>query len=124
MEALVDGMVGNDHAASPLSSTPDVWGMPERRLAERKAMLRKDLVAARVSMSVSDRQAAGRALRDTLLGLPETGMAGTIGAYLSVSTEPETAALGFGLWKGGSDVRLPGMLTDNDLDWGSYEGPG
>jgi len=123
MEALVDGMVGNDHAASPLSSTPDVWGMPERRLAERKAMLRKDLVAARVSMSVSDRQAAGRALRDTLLGLPETGMAGTIAAYLSVSTEPETAALVFALWKRGSYVLLPVMLTDNDLDWASYEGP-
>ena len=119
----MDGMVGNDHAASPLSSTPDVWGMPERRLAERKAMLRKDLVAARVSMSVSDRQAAGRALRDTLLGLPETGMAGTIAAYLSVSTEPETAALVFALWKRGSYVLLPVMLTDNDLDWASYEGP-
>jgi 5-formyltetrahydrofolate cyclo-ligase len=123
MEALVDGMAGNDHASSPLSSTPDVWGMPERRLAERKAMLRKDLVAARVSMSVSDRQAAGRALRDTLLGLPEIGMAGTIAAYLSVSTEPETAALVFALWKRGSYVLLPVMLTDNDLDWASYEGP-
>ncbi|HEX9551609.1 MAG TPA: 5-formyltetrahydrofolate cyclo-ligase [Streptosporangiaceae bacterium] len=97
--------------------------MPQRRLAERKAMLRKDLVAARVSMSVSDRQAAGRALRDTLLGLPETGMAGTIAAYLSVSTEPETAALVFALWKRGSYVLLPVMLTDNDLDWASYEGP-
>ncbi len=86
-------------------------------------MLRKDLVAARVSMSVSDRQAAGRALRDTLLGLPETGMAGTIAAYLSVSTEPETAALVFALWKRGSYVLLPVMLTDNDLDWASYEGP-
>jgi 5-formyltetrahydrofolate cyclo-ligase len=123
MEALVDGMAGNDHAASPLISTPDVSGMPQRRLAERKAMLRKDLVAARVSMSVSDRQAAGRALRDTLLGLPETGMAGTIAAYLSVSTEPETAALVFALWKRGSYVLLPVMLTDNDLDWASYEGP-
>jgi len=123
MEALVDGMAGNDHAASPLISTPDVSGMPQRRLAERKAMLRKDLVAARVSMSVSDRQAAGRALRDSLLGLPETGMAGTIAAYLSVSTEPETAALVFALWKRGSYVLLPVMLTDNDLDWASYEGP-
>ncbi len=123
MEALVDGMAGNDHAASPLISTPDVSGMPQRRLAERKAMLRKDLVAARVSMSVSDRQPAGRALRDTLLGLPETGMARTIAAYLAVSTEPETAALVFALWKRGSYVLLPVMLTDNDLDWASYEGP-
>ncbi|HXL18587.1 MAG TPA: 5-formyltetrahydrofolate cyclo-ligase [Streptosporangiaceae bacterium] len=97
--------------------------MPQRRLAERKATLRKDLVAARVSMSVSDRQAAGRALRDTLLGLPETGMAGTIAAYLSVGTEPETAALVFALWKRGSYVLLPVTLADKDLDWASYEGP-
>jgi len=123
MEALVDGMAGNDHAASQRTATPDGRSMPQRRLAERKATLRKDLVAARVSMSVSDRQAAERALRDTLLGLPETGMAGTIAAYLSVSTEPETAALVFALWKRGSYVLLPVMLTDNDLDWASYEGP-
>jgi 5-formyltetrahydrofolate cyclo-ligase len=123
MEALVDGMAGNDHAGSQRTATPDGRSMPQRRLAERKAMLRKDLLAARVSMSVSDRQAAGRALRDTLLALPETGMAGTIAAYLSVGTEPETTGLVFALWKRGSYVLLPVMLADNDLDWASYEGP-
>jgi len=123
MEALVDGMAGNDHAASPRTATPDDRSMRQQRLAARKAMLRKDLLAARVSMSVSDRQAAGRALRDTLLGLPETGMAGTIAAYLSVGTEPETTGLVFALWKRGSYVLLPVMLADNDLDWASYEGP-
>src|SRR5258706_5092870 len=99
MEALVDGMAGNDHAASQRTATPDGRSMPQRRLAERKATLRKDLVAARVSMSVSDRQAAGRALRDTLLGLPETGMAGTIPADLSDGTEPQKAAVEVGLRK-------------------------
>ena len=74
-------------------------------------------------MSVSDRQAAGRALRDTLLGLPETGMAGTIAAYLSVGTEPESVGLVYALWKRGSYVLLPVMLADKDLDWASYEGP-
>ncbi|HUZ51233.1 MAG TPA: 5-formyltetrahydrofolate cyclo-ligase [Streptosporangiaceae bacterium] len=97
--------------------------MPERRLAERKSMLRKDLLVARVGLSVSDRKAAGRALRDTVLGLPETGMAGTIAAYLSIGTEPETAALVFALWKRGSYVLLPVLRADNDLDWASYEGP-
>jgi 5-formyltetrahydrofolate cyclo-ligase len=123
MEALVDGMAGNDHAASPRTATPDGRSMPQQRLAARKAVLRKDLLAARVSMRVSDRQAAGRALRDTLLALPETGMAGTIAAYLSVGTEPETAGLVFALWKRGSYVLLPVMLADKDLDWASYEGP-
>jgi len=97
--------------------------MPERQLAERKSMLRRDLLAARVRLSVSDRKAAGRALRDTVLGLPETGMAGTIAAYLSIGTEPGTAALVFALWKRGSYVLLPVLRPDNDLDWASYEGP-
>jgi 5-formyltetrahydrofolate cyclo-ligase len=97
--------------------------MPERQLAERKSMLRLDLLAARVRLSVSDRKAAGRALRDTVLGLPETGMAGTIAAYLSTGTEPDTAALVFALWKRGSYVLLPVLRPDNDLDWASYEGP-
>ena len=119
----MDGMAGNDHAASPRTATPDGRNMHQQRLAVRKAMLRKGLLAARANLSVSDRQAAGRALRDTLLGLPETGMAGTIAAYLSVGTEPETVGLVYALWKRGSYVLLPVLLPDNDLDWSSYEGP-
>jgi len=86
-------------------------------------MLRRDLLAARMQLSVSDRKAAGSALRDTVLGLPETGMAGTIATYLSIGTEPDTAALVFALWKRGSYVLLPVLRADNDLDWASYEGP-
>jgi len=97
--------------------------MPEQRLAERKSMLRKDLLAARIRLSVSERRAAGRALRDAVLGLPETGMAGTVAAYISVGTEPETTGLVFALWKRGSYVVLPVLLPDLDLDWASYEGP-
>ena len=119
----MDGMAGSDHAASQGIDTRDDRSMPERQLAERKSMLRRDLLAARVRLSVSDRKAAGRALRDTVLGLPETGMAGTIAAYLSIGTEPDTAALVFALWKRGSYVLLPVLRPDNDLDWASYEGP-
>src|SRR6266567_5100058 len=123
LEAIVNGMAGNDHAASQGSATQDARSMPERRLAERKSVLRKDLLAARARLSVSDRRAAGQVLRDTVLGLPETQMAGTIAAYLSVGTEPETSSLVFALWKRGSYVLLPVLRADNDLDWASYEGP-
>lgn len=119
----MDGMAGSDHTASQRICTQDDRSMPERRLAERKSMLRRDLLAARVKQSVSDRKAAGSALRDTVLGLPETGMAGTIASYLSIGTEPETAALVFAFWKRGSYVLLPVLRADNDLDWASYEGP-
>lgn len=97
--------------------------MPAERLAERKAALRQEMLAKRVRLSVSERRAAGRALRDTVLGLPETGMAGTIAAYISVAAEPETTGLVFALWKRGSYVLLPVLRDDFDLDWASYEGP-
>jgi 5-formyltetrahydrofolate cyclo-ligase len=92
-------------------------------LAERKSLLRKGLIAARAGLTEADRAAAGRALRDAILELPEVGMAGAIAAYLSVGTEPETRGLVFALWKRGSYVLLPILRDDNDLEWASYEGP-
>lgn len=116
-------MAKNDHAASEHISTPDTGSMPGQRLAERKTRLRKDLLGARARLSVAERRAAGRALLDTVLALPETGMAGTIAAYVSVDAEPETTGLLFVLWKRGSYVLLPVLQDDFDLDWASYEGP-
>ena len=49
--------------------------------------------------------------------------AGTIAAYYSIGTEPDTHGLVFALWKRGSYVVLPVLLPDGDLDWASYEGP-
>jgi 5-formyltetrahydrofolate cyclo-ligase len=49
--------------------------------------------------------------------------AGTVAAYYSVGTEPDTHGLVFALWKRGSYVVLPVLLPDGDLDWASYEGP-
>jgi 5-formyltetrahydrofolate cyclo-ligase len=92
-------------------------------LAERKSLLRRRLVAARAGLSDAERAAAGRALRDAIMELPEAGMAGAIAAYLSVGTEPETRGLVFALWKRGSYVLLPVLRDDYDLDWASYEGP-
>jgi 5-formyltetrahydrofolate cyclo-ligase len=97
--------------------------MPGRRLAESKTALRRELLAARARLSVAERRAAGQALRDTVLGLPEMGMAGTVAAYISVGTEPETTGLVFALWKRGAYVLLPVLRADFDLDWASYEGP-
>ena len=97
--------------------------MHERGVAEHKSLLRKDLLAARARLTEAERKSAGAALRATLLELPEVGMAGTIAAYLSVGTEPQTTGLIFALWKRGSYVLLPVLREDNDLDWASYEGP-
>jgi 5-formyltetrahydrofolate cyclo-ligase len=92
-------------------------------LAAAKADLRRRLVAARRALSEADRAESGRRLRDAVLGLPETQMAGTIAAYCSIGSEPDTRGLLFALWKRGSYVLLPVLLPDGDLDWASYEGP-
>jgi len=88
-----------------------------------KASLRRRLVAARAAMPESERTAAGRLIRDQVLEMPEVSAAGTVAAYYSVGTEPDTRSLIFGLWKRGSYVVLPVLLPDGDLDWASYEGP-
>jgi 5-formyltetrahydrofolate cyclo-ligase len=88
-----------------------------------KGSLRRRLVAARAAMSDSSRNEAGRLIRDHVLEMPEVAAAGTIAAYYSVGTEPDTRSLVFALWKRGSYVVLPVLLPDGDLDWASYEGP-
>jgi 5-formyltetrahydrofolate cyclo-ligase len=88
-----------------------------------KAALRAQLLAARGALTDDQRTAAGRQLRDAVLAAPETQMAGTVAAYISVGTEPDTRGLVFALWKRGTYVLLPLLRPDRDLDWASYEGP-
>jgi 5-formyltetrahydrofolate cyclo-ligase len=88
-----------------------------------KGTLRRRQVAARTAMPDSIRNESGRLIRDHVLEMPEVTSAGTIAAYYSVGTEPDTRGLIFALWKRGSYVVLPVLLPDGDLDWASYEGP-
>jgi 5-formyltetrahydrofolate cyclo-ligase len=94
-----------------------------RDIAEDKTTLRAGLLAARARLPEGERVSAARALRDSLLTLPEAEMAGTVAAYVSVGTEPGTQSLLFALWKRGTYVLVPTLLPDGDLDWASYEGP-
>ena len=88
-----------------------------------KGTLRRRQVAARAAMPDSIRNESGRLIRDHGLEMPQVTSAGTIAAYYSVGTEPDTRGLIFALWKRGSYVVLPVLLPDGDLDWASYEGP-
>lgn len=92
-------------------------------LRSRKAAMRRRVSAGRARMSNPDQIAAGQAVRDAVLSLPETQMAGTVAAYMSVGTEPRTRSLVYALWKRGAYILLPLLLGDYDLDWASYEGP-
>ena len=91
--------------------------------ADGKAALRRRAAATRAARPAQDRKAAARLVRDHVLELPQVAAAGTIAAYYSVGTEPDTRGLVFALWKRGSYVVLPVLLPDGDLDWASYEGP-
>ena len=91
--------------------------------AAEKARLRERFLAARSAMTADERNAAGRAIRDAVLSLQEAGMAGTVAAYYSVGTEPDTHGLVYALWKRGSYVLLPVWHPGSELDWASYEGP-
>jgi 5-formyltetrahydrofolate cyclo-ligase len=88
-----------------------------------KAVLRSLVLSARARLSVEERAAAGRMIRDELLSLPELQMAGTVAAYYSIGSEPDTRGLVYALWKRGTYVLLPLLRADGDLDWASYEGP-
>jgi 5-formyltetrahydrofolate cyclo-ligase len=92
-------------------------------VAAEKAALRRRLLAARARLGPDQRAAAGRALRDAILELPQAQMAGTIAAYYSLVSEPDTHGLVYALWKRGGYVLLPLLRPDADLDWASYEGP-
>jgi 5-formyltetrahydrofolate cyclo-ligase len=95
----------------------------EVALTRAKKLLRAEILARRRAMTDADRAAASRLLRDAVLEMPEMQMAGTVAAYVSVGTEPDTRGLIFALWKRGSYVLLPVLQADGDLDWASYEGP-
>ena len=95
----------------------------EVALRSRKAALRREVTARRSRTTDPERAAAGRSLRDAVLSLPETQMAGTLAAYISVGTEPQTRGLVYAFWKRGTYVLLPLLLPGGDLDWASYEGP-
>ena len=96
---------------------------PGRALNQDKAALRARLLAARRQLTPAGRAWAGREIRDAILSMPQTQMAGTVAAYYSIGSEPDTHGLLFALWKRGSYVLLPILLPDGDLDWASYEGP-
>ena len=87
-----------------------------------KQLLRGEIVATRKAMPPSVRVSAAAALTDLLLSVPEVAKASTVAAYVSVGTEPDTAAILAALRSRGAVVLLPILRPDFDLDWAAYVG--
>ncbi|MFI0780396.1 5-formyltetrahydrofolate cyclo-ligase [Streptomyces sp. NPDC021212] len=88
-----------------------------------KPALRRRLLAMRSGLTADDIEASAASLACRALELPELARADTVAAYVSVGREPGTRALREALRARGVQVLLPVLLPDNDLDWGSDEGP-
>lgn len=99
-------------------------GAPLNNDMSAKALLRRELLAARRLLTGQDVDRAAEALARHALALPELSGARTVAAYVSVGREPGTRALLDALRSRGVRVLLPVLLPDNDLDWAPYEGTG
>jgi 5-formyltetrahydrofolate cyclo-ligase len=76
----------------------------------------------RSRLTADDIAEAESVLARRALELPELAWARTVGAYVSIGSEPGTRALLDALRARGVRVLLPVLLDDNDLDWAVYEG--
>jgi 5-formyltetrahydrofolate cyclo-ligase len=114
--------MGEDHVGVP-GRGPSQDNGPAVSQECAKTKLRAEILVARAALGEAERRQAARVLRDAVLGLPQTQMAGTVAAYYSIGAEPSTHALVYALWKRGSYVLLPVLRPDMDLDWACYEGP-
>lgn len=88
-----------------------------------KLHLRREVLAARATLTPEQRRANASKIRETLLDQPWVQMAGLVACYWSIGSEPETHGLVFALWKHGATVILPVLREDDDLDWAVYDGP-
>jgi 5-formyltetrahydrofolate cyclo-ligase len=84
-----------------------------RSAAGEKAALRRAVLSRRAALPADQREQAGQAAVDALV--PHAGE--RVAAYLSVGTEPGTAALLTALAARSVEVLLPVLLPDRDLDW-------
>lgn len=87
--------------------------MSPSRSATDKAALRRAVLSRRAALPADERDRAEQAAVAALLPLTR----GQVAAYVSVGTEPGTAALLAALASAQVAVLLPVLLADGDLDW-------
>lgn len=86
-----------------------------------KDELRAELLERRRSMTADARSEAADAIALHLLAAPIVSGATRVACYLSMTSEPGTAALIEGLIARGTEVVVPVSLADGGLDWAAYD---
>lgn len=86
-----------------------------------KAELRREILARRAERSDSARAAASEAIAAHLLALPEVSTAKTVGCYVAIKGEPETAQLISSLLA--RKVRVLISVGRSEPNWADYENP-
>lgn len=86
-----------------------------------KSALRSRLLAARGRRSHDERTATARSLADALADFcRRTGWPRQVAGYLSVGTEPETGPLLENLAHRGTELIVPVLKADGDLEWAPF----
>ena len=105
----------------------DRCGKPRAPISQRRFTVNSKLAADKAERRRIDRwlgggqlgpphlAAAGRSIRDAVLELPETQMAGTVAGYWSIGAEPDTHGLLFALLSAGTLRAAAGAAAG----WGS-----
>jgi 5-formyltetrahydrofolate cyclo-ligase len=88
----------------------------------QKQAMRRRILTQRRDMTPEARRTAAAGLADVVLGIPEIASARMIASYVSMRAEPSTDVVLDRLLASGTEVLLPVLLPDADLDWARYAG--
>lgn len=89
---------------------------------DEKATARSRFVNNRHALGNHERERQSAAAARRLIDLPVVATARTVAAYWPLGTEPDTRPLIEALVARGTEVLLPVLLPDRDLDWARYGG--
>lgn len=90
--------------------------------AAAKVAMRDQILTSRRRRDLVSLGTSARAMAAVALSAPHVRAAATVAAYVSVGSEPGTGPLLDALLARGTRVLLPILQSDNDLNWGVYDG--